>query len=128
MILFDTCTLLWLGADPAKLSAKAREIIESNSESLFVSSISAFEIAIKHKRKRLAMPMDPAKWFVLALDHLGIHEIEVNAEIFAQSVSLPDLHHDPCDRVIAATAKLHGLTCLTPDALIRQYPGVAVEW
>jgi PIN domain nuclease of toxin-antitoxin system len=128
VILLDTCSLLWLGAAPEKLSDRARKLIEANPGGLFVSSISAFEIAIKQKRKKLALAGESIKWFRFALEHLGIRELEVNAEIFAHSVSLPDHHKDPCDRVIAATAILHDLRCLTPDPLIRLYPGVIAEW
>ena len=128
MLLFDTCTLLWLASAPEKLSGRARELIEDDLGGMFVSSISAFEVAVKHKRGKLTLPGDPAKWFSLALEHLGIREIEVNGDIFARSVSLPDLHKDPCDRIIAATSMVYGLKCLSPDRLIRQYPGVEMEW
>lgn len=128
MILLDTCSLLWLGAAPDKLSQRARALIEADTGGLFVSSISAFEIAVKQKRKKLSIPGDPLKWFHFALEHLGIRELEVNAEIFSHSVALPDHHKDPCDRIIAATSILHDLKCLTPDPLIRQYPGVQAEW
>ncbi len=128
MLLLDTCVLLWLAADPDQLSQTARKRIAAASESLFVSSISAFEIAIKHKRKKLRLPLDPGPWFHSALLELGVNEIEPGAEILVRSAALPDLHADPCDRIIVATALIQSCPCLTPDALIHRYPGVDAVW
>ena len=128
MILLDTCALLWLGSDQSRLSGRATELIGENQAGLFVSSISAFEIALKHRRKKLVLPQEPQAWFQLAVEHLGLHEIAADAGILVLSVALPELHRDPCDRIIAATAKAHRLICLTPDPLIRQYPGVETAW
>jgi hypothetical protein len=48
--------------------------------------------------------------------------------LFACDSWLPPLHPDPCDRIIVATALEHDWTIITPDPLIRQYPGVTVVW
>ena len=102
MVLLDTCTLLWLVSDQRKLSKKAKEAVKQHSDSLFVSSISAFEIAIRSRQRKLELPMSPLEWFVRSLEFHGIHEIPVSSEIAANSVSLPPLHNDPCDRIIIA--------------------------
>lgn len=128
MILLDTCTVLWLCADQRKLSARARKEIEKHPESLFVSSISAFEIGLKNRRGRITLPLPAQRWFDLALESHGIREIEVSARIAILATELPELHADPCDRIIVATAALHELVCLTPDPMIRQYPRVSVAW
>lgn len=94
----------------------------------FVSSISAFEVGVKHRRKALVLPMRPDLWFAKALEFHGLLDIAVDGEIAARSTMLPPLHADPCDRIIVATAQQRGLTILTPDRLIRAYPGTRVEW
>ena len=128
MILLDTCTLLWLAAEPASLSQRAREVLASHHGRLFVSAISAFEVSIKHHKGRLTLPSEPAEWFTRALEFHGLLEIPVNGRIAALSTSLPPLHTDPCDRLIVATAAIHGLTVLTPDPLIRGYPQLSSSW
>ncbi|MCL6613597.1 MAG: hypothetical protein K6U03_03075 [Firmicutes bacterium] len=54
---------LWLAVDREKLSTRAREAIREHAGELFVSSISAFEIALKARRGKLELPMEPGVWF-----------------------------------------------------------------
>ena len=128
MLLLDTCTLLWLVGDPARLSSQATDLIRQRADSLFISAISAFEIAVKHRRGGLRLPMDPQEWIAAALKHHGVNELPVTCRIAALSASLPAHHNDPCDRMIVATAMTEDLTILSPDHLIRRYEGVRVEW
>ena len=128
MYLLDTCTLLWLAADQSRLSDHARQRMGDHSESLFISAISAFEIALRHEHKKLRLPLAPSVWWREALSFHGITEIPVTGEIAARSAALPPLHNDPCDRLIVATARAHHLAILTPDSHISRYPQVDVEW
>lgn len=128
MILLDTCVFLWLAADQAKLSANSRQSLRLNAGRLFVSSISAFEIAVKAKKGKLNLPVNPEDWFSRALRHHGIREIPVNSRIAVQSIALPPLHNDPCDRIIIATALEHTMPVVTSDRLIKQYPGITATW
>ena len=113
MILLDTCALLWLTSDQEKFSAKAKETIKKNADALFVSSITAFEIAIKYRNGQLALKFPVLEWFSEALNFHGIKEVEVTGSIAISSVLLPQLHSDPCDRIIIATAQLNALKILT---------------
>ena len=128
MVILDTCTLLWLAADAKKLSEKAKRTITTNSSALSVSAISGFEVAIKHRSKKLTLPLPPQQWFSEALLFHGIHEIPVTSSVAIASVQLPLLHNDPCDRIIMATARIHSLTVITCDRLIAQYDDVEVVW
>lgn len=128
MVLLDTCTLLWLAADPSKLSDTAKEVLSKEDEPLFVSAITAFEIGLKHRKGRLSLPMEPDVWYEQALAFHGLGEIQVSGKIAARSTMLPELHADPCDRIIVATAQLQDLTVLTPDNLIKAYPDIDVIW
>jgi PIN domain nuclease of toxin-antitoxin system len=127
MMLLDTCTLLWLADEQKQLSERARQLIEDNAGSLFVSAITAFEIAVKHRRGALVLPLPPHEWIAAALEQHGIADIPIDWRIAEQSVSLPLLHKDPADRLIVATARATGLTVLTPDPLIAAYD-VRVAW
>jgi PIN domain nuclease of toxin-antitoxin system len=129
MILLDTCALLWLANGSDDLSPTTQELLRANAGSLFVSAFSAWEIALKHRRGRLELPLDtPAEWFAAVLEQHGLREIPVDSRIAAGAVSLPPLHTDPADRILVATAQTQGLTLLTPDALIRQYPELKTAW
>ena len=128
MFLLDTCALLWLASGDRALSKAAREAIGAPNAPLFVSAISAFEIGIKERRGALALPLAADRWYVRALAHHGGEEIAVDSAIALRSTRLPPLHADPCDRIIVATALRDHLAVLTPDALIRRYPGVTTLW
>lgn len=128
MILLDTCTLLWLAADQSQLSDKAIDAISKSNGLIYVSSISAFEIAIKVKKKKLQLKGKASTWFDLALNLHGITEISTSAEIFLEAVNLPEHHHDPADRIIIATAKLNNLTLITPDQHIKRYRSIKTVW
>ena len=128
MILLDTCTLLWLTSDQKKLSSKAKKEIEKNARSLFVSAITAFEIAIKCRNGKLELPLPSLDWFTEAVDFHGIREIPVTSSIAVSSVQLPPLHNDPCDRIIIATSQLNAMKIVTCDKLISQYENAEVIW
>jgi|SRR6185295_1900555 len=128
MLLLDTCALLWLVGDQGRLSRAARDRIQAKRGDLFVSAISAFEVGVKYQKGKLELPVEPGAWFESALRLHGVRELPINGSIAASSTTLPALHSDPCDRLIVATAMLHGMTILTPDPLISAYPGVETAW
>lgn len=128
MILLDTCVLLWLASDQKKISTKAKKTIEKNAHALFVSAISAFEIAIKYQNGKLELPLPTMDWFAEALEFHGICEIPVTSSIAISSVQLPPLHNDPCDRIIIATSELNAMKIVTSDRLISQYDQADVIW
>jgi PIN domain nuclease of toxin-antitoxin system len=128
MLLLDTCTLLWLAADQSKLSRTAKDLIREQADSLFLSAISAFEIAVKNRRGALRLPKDSETWIALAMQHHGISEVPLTCRICTLAAELPPLHNDPCDRFIVATAKVEGLSIVTPDPLIHAYPEIDVRW
>jgi PIN domain nuclease of toxin-antitoxin system len=128
MLLLDTCALLWLAAEPSRLSPAARDAIAAQPAQLFVSAISAFEIGLKHRKGRLDLGMAPEAWWSRAVAHHGLRVLPVTDAIALASTALPTLHADPCDRIIVSTAELHGTRIVTSDPLIRQYPSAIVIW
>ena len=127
-MLLDTCTLLWLASNPEELPANVRRVIAAHAGNLFISAITAFEIGIKHRRRALDLPLPPADWIARALEHHGVREVPVDWRIAERSTSLPPLHRDPADRIIIATSLITGVSILTPDRQIGQYPDVSVVW
>ena len=128
MILLDTCALLWLASDQTQLSETSRRAIAANAGNLYLSSISAFEIAIKVRNGHLTLPISTDEWIEEALQLHGIEEIPISSSVSAHSALLPQLHKDPCDRFIIATAQIYHLKILTKDKTIPKYPDVQVIW
>lgn len=126
MILLDTCTLLWLAG--GTLPDAVAEQIADESTPLFVSAISAWEIGTKLRRGKLRLPEPAPVWWARALERYGIAEVPIEGEVALRSTALPPLHADPADRLVVATGIYLGATVLTPDPLVRAYPGVKVAW
>ncbi|HBH30243.1 MAG: type II toxin-antitoxin system VapC family toxin [Desulfofustis sp. PB-SRB1] len=72
-LILDTCVLLWMAGDPSRLSSAARQVLSPENE-FYISAISTFEIAIKHKNRKLELPTDPWDWFQKVTDHFQIKE------------------------------------------------------
>jgi PIN domain nuclease of toxin-antitoxin system len=128
MIVLDTCALLWLVSDQKKLSRIARKTIEKNANGLFISAITAFEIAVKCRSGKLELPLPPSEWIPKALEFHGIAEIPLTIAIAVASVQLPLLHNDPCDRIIIATARENRMKIITCDDRIAEYGHTDVVW
>ncbi len=126
-LLVDTCVLLWMAADPTRISKTGQEHLQKEDD-LLVSAISAFEIAIKHKKKKLELPMEPWQWFQQTTAFFKISEIPISAEMAALSTTVDVAHSDPCDRIIIAAAITNNLSILSPDHLIQACSQVDVLW
>lgn len=128
MIILDTCALLWLVIEPERFSERAKSLISTHRAGLAVSAISAFEIAIKARKRKLDLGVSAGEWWRTALAHHGISSIPVSDEIALASVALPPHHHDPADRIIIATAEAHRAPVITSDAAFKSYGCISVEW
>lgn len=128
MLLLDTCALVWLADGGGTLSALAREALGRHVGGLYVSAVSAFEVALLRRKGRLELRQPPEEWYSRVLDFHGLRELPLTGLIAARAVALPDIHRDPCDRFIVATAQEHQLRIVTADQTIPRYPGVGVVW
>jgi len=131
VIVLDTHTWLWWASDPGQLGAAARRAIsrESSRGGAVVSSISAWEVAVKVAAGKLELDRDVHAWVAAAcaLPGLVVHPLQpVDA---VESTLLPGpLHRDPADRIIIALARRLGAAIATRDEAIRQYPHVKTVW
>ena len=123
-LLLDTCAILWLATDSDSLSTVARLAIEE-AEELYVSPVSAWEIALKYHNGKLYLPCEPGQWFDHALKVFDIKVLPSDYHTAIRSTRLPGHHQDPCDRMIIQTAIDNGLTVVTGDRRFAEY-GVSV--
>lgn len=131
MIVLDTHVLLWWVSNPEQLSRKARNTIERtiSEGSIYISSISAWEIAMLVERKRLALTMDVKDWITSCEAIPYIKFIPVTNGIAIKAVQLTgDIHNDPADRIIVATALSMGVALVTMDQKLRNYQYVKTVW
>ena len=121
-LLLDTCTFLWAISGASDLSARARELVADSDNEVFLSSVSGWEIAVKHALGRLPLPASPDRFVPEQRARHGIDPLPLDEESALHVVRLPPLHRDPFDRMLVSQAIVHGLTLVGPDPLIAQYP------
>ena len=93
----------------------------------FLSSVSTWEIAVKHSLGRLPLPRPPSALVPAERQRHQIQPLSLDEAAALFCARLPELHKDPFDRMLVCQAIVGGLTLLTPDPLITQYP-VATVW
>lgn len=131
VIVLDTHTLLWWVNDPATLGKPAKKVIDAavKSNSVHVSCISSWEIALLVERGRLRLALDVRDWICRCEALPFLTFVPVSNAIAIESVRLPDFPHaDPADRIIAATALSLGAVLVTKDDKLRNYPHVKTVW
>jgi PIN domain nuclease of toxin-antitoxin system len=121
-VLLDTATFLWAVSDAPEFSEDAREIFTDPGNEIFLSSVSAWEIAVKYALGRLPLPEPPGRFVPLQRKQHGIDPLQLDEEAALHLSRLPLLHKDPFDRMLVCQAVVHHLVILTPDELIYQYP------
>ena len=125
-LLLDTHVALWAIADSPRLSARAREWIESPQAVIWVSAATVWEIAIKHGLGRGDMPVSGQE----ALDYFrqaGYWLLAIAPEHAAAVAELPRHHQDPFDRLLVAQALTEPLRLLTHDPQVARYGDTIVE-
>lgn len=121
--LLDTHVILWWLTTPKKISSKAQKIIRDKENSIFISSISFWEMAIKKGLGRLTLPYNLIE--TVAAENFKI--LPIQAEECLGVADLPLLHSDPFDRLLIIQAKLHDLVIITNDSKIAEYPVVTLK-
>jgi PIN domain nuclease of toxin-antitoxin system len=131
MIVLDTHIWIWLISNPELLSKRAKKAADTamNAKEIFISSISAWEIALLVEKGRLKLTMDVTDWISQSERLPFFQFIPVDNSIAIKAVNLPQpLHSDPADRIIIATAKAIGAPLVTKDEKILKYPHVKSIW
>ena len=111
----------WLNDKSSYLSASQIDCIEQ-TERVAVSVISCFEIAQLVKRKRLILPLSVNEWLQEALAPAGIELLPLSPAITCLAVDLTDIHKDPFDRMIIATALNYHAKLMSVDSHFKNYP------
>lgn len=131
MIVLDTCALIFDGLAPDKLGKKALRTIENGEERgiLACSDISLWEISMLIKKGRLDPGTDAISFINLALSARKIKVMPITPEIaYISSFHKSFVHHDPADRLIAATTLHYNGILITCDGLLRNIKELSTIW
>lgn len=119
-ILLDTCALIWLAAGAADLSKEALRRIDK-AIVVYVSPISLWEIARKVAKGTLRLPMEAQEWFDLVRSRHNLTLLPLSEAVMFKAAALPEIHKDPADRFIIASALENGLSIATADRIMPEY-------
>ena len=121
-LLLDAHLLLWTVGHPNRMSPTATALITAPEYELFFSTASLSETAIKRGLARSDFKVDARISRCGLLDN-AYSELPIGGEHAVAIDSLPAIHNDPFDRIILARAAVEGITLLTVDSIVAQYPG-----
>ena len=114
MILIDTHVWIWLNSEPEKLSVTALARLQTEPR-IAISAISVYETLLAIEKGRIASSVDPEVLVRRWLDPSDIVRIAVTEEAVIRARTLPFVHADPFDRIIAATAAVEAAELMTAD-------------
>ena len=126
-VLLDTQLFLWMVSDAPGLSPKARKVLRDDSNDLYLSLASVWEMAIKISLGKLKLT-DPVESFIPdQLQANKIRLLEIGFRHVAGVVKLPFHHRDPFDRLLISQAQAEDLPILSADKAFDLY-GVVRLW
>jgi len=121
-ILLDTCEFLWLiTANPA-LPAKTKQEAQDPQNEVFLSSVSLWEIIVKHALGRLQLPQPPETFIPAQRELHHIRSLSLTESAVAKLAGLPSIHRDPFDRMLICQALDQQMYLASSDPVVQQYP------
>ncbi len=123
LLLVDTHTLIWMVEETPQLGAQAAEALNRAAweNRIAVSAITPWEIGLLVSKGRLKLGADVMQWIRTALDRPGVQLASLEPEIAVASTRLPfEMHADPADRILVATARHLGATLVTADGALLE--------
>jgi PIN domain nuclease of toxin-antitoxin system len=111
-LLLDTHMWLWTVREPERVARRVMLEFKNLENELWLSPVSVWEALMLRRKGRIQIPGDLNTW--LADSTANLREAPLTREIVLAAEVL-QLHADPADRFLAATAKVLDLTLVTAD-------------
>jgi len=129
VIVLDTHAWLWWVAAPEKLSATAREAIDS-TDVLGVATISCWEIAMLAEAGRIELDRDVEAWIGQALADVRTQSLPLTSTVAVRAALLgrSKFQGDPADRIVYSTARAAGAELITRDRALRVFDPRGTVW
>lgn len=125
-LLLDTHVIVWAASGADGLDRRVAALLTDARHDLWMSAVSAWELAMLSERGRIDLRPDPEQWLTRAVAGLGLKEAPLTSAIAFESRRLSASTEDPADRFIAATARVHDCVLVTADAALRRISGLRV--
>lgn len=120
-ILLDTNVVIWMVENPDALQPDVVDLILADSTVLVLSAVVPWEVAIKWRAGKLALPEHPRDWVRRLAREFGVERLPVTEAHVTQVADLPAHHKDPFDRLLIAQAQVEGVPIVTADRNFARY-------
>jgi PIN domain nuclease of toxin-antitoxin system len=117
----DTQAWLWMLAEPKRLGGDVRDLLADSAHEILLSAASGWEIAIKYRLGKLALPEPPRSYVPDRMRSSGTTPLAVEHDHVLRVADLPDHHRDPFDRLLVAQAQALDIPIITADQHISAY-------
>jgi PIN domain nuclease of toxin-antitoxin system len=125
--LLDTHALAWWLLDLPRLGSSARAAIVAEESDIFVSAVSAFEIATKFRLGKWPEMAELVNDFTGILEKERFTHLAVSVPHAFLAGHIPAAHKDPFDRMLAGQCRLENLSLITIDAAFGEF-GIDTIW
>lgn len=126
--LLDTSVFLWMALDEtSRFSKKVLKILSDEKNGLYLSLVSAWEIAIKYSLHKLDIQDDPSTWIPDSLPKMGLLPLEIKMDHVLKVSTLEYFHRDPFDRLLISQSLIENLPFISPDSKLKEY-GIKIIW
>ena len=126
-VLIDTHVLLWAVGGDKRLSRKAHAVLSSFENEVFVSAVSAWEIATKYRLGKLPTAGALAGNINAIVEQLGFRPLAISLGHAERAGALPGAHRDPFDRMLIAQSQAENLPLVSNERLFDAY-GIRRIW
>jgi PIN domain nuclease of toxin-antitoxin system len=126
-VLLDSHAFLWFDSKPSELSTDASSLIRDPNVTVYVSSLTAWELGIKHANAKLPEAQALVNDFHGTLSRYGFLELPYTISDALRAARLPGTHKDPFDRGLSAQALERGLSLVSTDANLENF-GITRVW
>jgi PIN domain nuclease of toxin-antitoxin system len=122
-LLLDTHTFIWMFENASQLGVRTAEALDRAGweNRIAVSAITPWEIGLLVNKGRLKLGLEVMEWIRVSLAKPGVRLATLEPEIAVNSTRLPfEMHADPADRILVATARHLGATLVTADRALLE--------
>jgi PIN domain nuclease of toxin-antitoxin system len=126
-LLFDTHALIWWRTNSSSLPELVRALISDTRNTIFVSAVSAWEIATKVRLGRFPAASDITRNFQEYMTQSGFQNLPISLDHGIRAGLLPGPQRDPFDRMLIAQAQAEKLAIVSNEVIFDNY-GVRRLW
>ena len=127
-ILLDTHVFIWLDTQPEKLSKTAFDLCRDESNQMYLSMASIWEMQIKNQLGKLSFDVSIAEMVLIQQQDNELQILEIQLEHIYRLSDLSKHHNDPFDRLLLSQSLEENMPIISADTKFEQYDDVTVLW